>query len=145
MPLLRQTLSCWTLRSEQLLPQHTIVECMAVAVEESLLTSNLQFGCMLVEKAAHGFINYHLQQKCQIPKHPTSLACSLTVWLQSQQIHLLLGLRYLATALAAGDSSARERLERVVRVLVTDSCVSFQDCIKWARKLFEVPLQPQNI
>ena len=46
--------------------------------------------------------------------------------------------RYLSTAMAAGDSSARARLELVVRVLITDGCDSFRDCVKWARTLFEV-------
>ncbi len=40
--------------------------------------------------------------------------------------------------MAAGDSSARARLELVARVLITDGCGSFRDCVKWARNLFEV-------
>jgi len=42
-------------------------------------------------------------------------------------------------AASAGDSAARERLERVAEVLVGDRCHSFEDCISWARRLFEVP------
>ena len=46
--------------------------------------------------------------------------------------------RYLDDAVNAGDSAARERLERVAEVLVTERCRSFEDCIAWARRLFEV-------
>lgn len=45
--------------------------------------------------------------------------------------------KYLATAKAARDSSACERLRRVQQILVTDSCSSFGDCVRWARTLFE--------
>ena len=34
---------------------------------------------------------------------------------------------------SAGDAQARELLERVVECLVTERCVSFEDCISWAR------------
>ena len=46
--------------------------------------------------------------------------------------------RYLDDATRSGDSAARERLERVAEVLVSDRCRSFADCITWARRLFEV-------
>lgn len=34
---------------------------------------------------------------------------------------------------SAGDAQARELLERVVECLVTERCVTFEDCIRWAR------------
>lgn len=48
--------------------------------------------------------------------------------------------RYLDDATRSGDSAARERLERVAEVLVSDRCRCFADCITWARRLFEVRL-----
>jgi ubiquitin-activating enzyme E1 len=45
--------------------------------------------------------------------------------------------KYLEEAASAGDSAARERLERVAEVLVSDRCHSFEECIAWARRLFE--------
>ena len=48
--------------------------------------------------------------------------------------------RYLDDATKSGDSAARERLERVTEVLVSDRCRSLADCITWARRLFEVRL-----
>ena len=53
---------------------------------------------------------------------------------------LVLAHRYLAAAKTAGDSTARERLERVVEVLISERCRTFDDCISWARRLFEVLL-----
>jgi hypothetical protein len=39
----------------------------------------------------------------------------------------------------ASDSAAREQLEKVVEVLDTERCVTFDDCIAWARNNFQVP------
>lgn len=39
----------------------------------------------------------------------------------------------------ASDSAAREQLEKVVEVLETERCVTFDDCIAWARRNFQVP------
>jgi len=44
---------------------------------------------------------------------------------------------YKTAVRTAGDSQALELLEHVVECLVTDRCVSFEDCIKWARTRFE--------
>eukprot|EP00270_Netrium_digitus_P011470 TRINITY_DN3658_c0_g2_i1.p1 TRINITY_DN3658_c0_g2~~TRINITY_DN3658_c0_g2_i1.p1 ORF type:complete len:761 (-),score=244.34 TRINITY_DN3658_c0_g2_i1:199-2184(-) len=44
---------------------------------------------------------------------------------------------YIAAAKTAADAHAREALERVVDVLLTDRSHAFQDCIKWARLRFE--------
>ncbi|KAH7447147.1 hypothetical protein KP509_01G093700 [Ceratopteris richardii] len=44
---------------------------------------------------------------------------------------------YKASMRSAGDAQARELLERVVECLVTEKCVTFEDCILWARKRFE--------
>lgn len=38
----------------------------------------------------------------------------------------------------ASDAAAREQLEKVVEVLVTERCRTFEDCIAWARKRFQV-------
>ena len=46
--------------------------------------------------------------------------------------------RYIANVRANSDAAAREALENVVDLLVTNRCKSFDDCIVWARKLFEV-------
>lgn len=46
--------------------------------------------------------------------------------------------RYIAAVRANSDAAARESLENVVDLLVTSSCTSFEDCVAWARKLFEV-------
>ncbi len=37
----------------------------------------------------------------------------------------------------ASDAAAREQLEKVVEVLVTERCTSMEDCIEWARKKFQ--------
>lgn len=37
---------------------------------------------------------------------------------------------------SAGDGQARELLEQVVECLVTERCVTFEDCIRWARKRY---------
>lgn len=46
--------------------------------------------------------------------------------------------KYLAGIQQASDAAAREQLENIVDILVNDRCVTFQDCIAWARKKFEV-------
>ena len=46
--------------------------------------------------------------------------------------------RYTANVRANSDAAAREALENVVDLLVTNRCKSFEDCIVWGRKLFEV-------
>lgn len=38
----------------------------------------------------------------------------------------------------ASDAAAREQLEKVFEVLVTDACQSFEDCIRWACLKFQV-------
>lgn len=53
--------------------------------------------------------------------------------------------RYLDEAVSAGDSAARERLERVAEVLISERCRSFEDCIAWARRLFEVGPGPRGL
>ena len=40
----------------------------------------------------------------------------------------------------ASDASAREQLEKVVELLVDGRCTSFEECIAWARRLFQVLL-----
>jgi hypothetical protein len=40
----------------------------------------------------------------------------------------------------ASDAAAREQLEKVFEVLVTDACKTFQDCIQWACLKFQVQL-----
>lgn len=37
----------------------------------------------------------------------------------------------------ASDAAAREQLEKVVEVLVTERCKTIEDCIEWARKKFQ--------
>ena len=37
----------------------------------------------------------------------------------------------------ASDAAAREQLERVVEVLVTERCKTLEDCIEWARQKFQ--------
>lgn len=44
---------------------------------------------------------------------------------------------YKASMKLAGDAQARELLERVVECLVVERCITFEDCILWARKRFE--------
>lgn len=46
--------------------------------------------------------------------------------------------KYLAAIQQASDAAARGQLENVVEILVDDRCVTFQDCVAWARKKFEV-------
>jgi ThiF family/Ubiquitin-activating enzyme active site len=46
--------------------------------------------------------------------------------------------KYVAAVRQSADAAAREQLETVVDVLVTSSCASFEDCVAWARRRFEV-------
>ncbi|KAK9812201.1 hypothetical protein WJX73_003893 [Symbiochloris irregularis] len=46
--------------------------------------------------------------------------------------------KYLSAIRSASDAAAREQLEKVVEVLVTEKCRTFEDCIAWARKRFQV-------
>lgn len=43
-----------------------------------------------------------------------------------------------AAVKASSDAAAREQLEKVVEVLVTERCSSFEDCVAWARRKFQV-------
>ncbi|KAL6757412.1 ubiquitin-activating enzyme E1 [Haematococcus lacustris] len=45
--------------------------------------------------------------------------------------------KYAAAAKHAGDASAREQLEKVVAMLVSDRASSFDQCITWARTRFQ--------
>ncbi|KAE8729083.1 Ubiquitin-activating enzyme E1 1 [Hibiscus syriacus] len=44
---------------------------------------------------------------------------------------------YKAAQRNAGDAQARDNLERILECLETEKCVTFQDCITWARLRFE--------
>eukprot|EP01018_Ginkgo_biloba_P004737 Gb_01549 [translate_table: standard] len=44
---------------------------------------------------------------------------------------------YKSSLKSAGDGQARALLERVVECLVTERCVTFEDCVAWARRRFE--------
>ena len=46
--------------------------------------------------------------------------------------------KYLVTIRQASDAAAREQLEKVVEVVATERCTTFEDCIAWARNKFEV-------
>lgn len=46
--------------------------------------------------------------------------------------------KYLAAVRQASDAAAREQLENIVEVLITERCHTFEDCIAWARRIFEV-------
>ncbi|KAK9827310.1 hypothetical protein WJX81_003279 [Elliptochloris bilobata] len=46
--------------------------------------------------------------------------------------------KYIAAIRQASDAAAREQLERVVEVLVTERCSTMEDCIEWARKKFQM-------
>lgn len=45
--------------------------------------------------------------------------------------------KYVAAVKGSADAAAREQLEKVVEVLVTDRCKTFDDCIAWARHKFQ--------
>ena len=44
----------------------------------------------------------------------------------------------------SSDSAAREQLEKVVEVLDTERCTTFEDCIAWARHRFQVRHESWN-
>jgi len=44
---------------------------------------------------------------------------------------------YIAAIKSAGDTQARQLLESVVDCLVSQRCLTFQDCLSWARSKFE--------
>ena len=44
----------------------------------------------------------------------------------------------LAAAPQSSDSAAREQLEKVVEVLDSERCTTFEDCIAWGRRRFQV-------
>lgn len=46
--------------------------------------------------------------------------------------------KYIGAVRSSSDSAAHEQLEKVVEVLVTERCKTFEDCIKWARLKFQV-------
>lgn len=46
--------------------------------------------------------------------------------------------KYVATVRASSDAAARDQLEKVVAVLADERCNTFQDCISWARHIFQV-------
>jgi Ubiquitin-activating enzyme active site len=82
-------------------------------------------------KGLHATCLAHVQRLCR-DGHNVQVVMLLRV---EDCVH-----RYLDDAVNAGDSAARERLERVAEVLVTERCRSFEDCVAWARRLFEVNL-----
>ena len=46
--------------------------------------------------------------------------------------------KYLDLVRQASDAASREQLEKVVEVLDTERCATFDDCVAWARSKFEV-------
>lgn len=46
--------------------------------------------------------------------------------------------KYIASVRSASDAAAREQLERVTEVLVSEHCTTFEECIAWARRKFQV-------
>ncbi|PRW20689.1 Ubiquitin-activating enzyme E1 2 isoform A [Chlorella sorokiniana] len=45
--------------------------------------------------------------------------------------------KYISSAKQSSDAAAREQLEKVVEVLVTERCGSFEECVAWARRKFQ--------
>ncbi|KAL4450533.1 hypothetical protein ABPG77_000889, partial [Micractinium sp. CCAP 211/92] len=45
--------------------------------------------------------------------------------------------KYISSAKSSSDAAARGQLEKVVEVLVTERCGSFEECIAWARRKFQ--------
>lgn len=45
--------------------------------------------------------------------------------------------KYVDSIRGSSDAAAREQLERVIEVLITDKCASFEDAIEWARRKFQ--------
>ncbi len=75
-------------------------------------------------------------------------ACNSSAWAKVQRYDNCLfqtpsippsaGPRFLSSATHAGDASARDSLEKVQEALVTERCLTFEDCIAWARRKFQV-------
>ena len=69
--------------------------------------------------------------------HPQ--VCTISRHMQAQRARCLLeGFMTGIQCAQASDSAAREQLEKVVEVLDTERCTSFQDCVAWARHRFQV-------
>ena len=47
--------------------------------------------------------------------------------------------KYISAVRSSSDSAAHEQLEKVVEVLVSERCQTFEECIRWARLKFQVP------
>ena len=47
--------------------------------------------------------------------------------------------KYVATVRASSDAAARDQLENVVTVLADERCSTFEECVAWARHVFQVP------
>ena len=67
-----------------------------------------------------------------LPAEPIGLPCP------SSQLHPGHSTLIHWLAVQASDASAREQLEKVVELLVDGRCHSFEECIAWARRLFQV-------
>lgn len=46
--------------------------------------------------------------------------------------------KYVAILQQASDAAASQQLQMVYEVLSSESCITFTDCIAWARRKFEV-------
>lgn len=46
--------------------------------------------------------------------------------------------KYVATVRASSDSAARDQLEKVVAALADERCSNFEECVAWARQIFQV-------
>ena len=46
--------------------------------------------------------------------------------------------KYVDTVKASSDAAARDQLEKVVAVLADERCTTFEECIAWARTIFQV-------
>ena len=70
------------------------------------------------------------------------LSCRCMLGVRELCMHALCAFRSevcVGLNMQASDSAAREQLEKVVEVLATERCVTFEDCIAWARRNFQVP------
>lgn len=45
--------------------------------------------------------------------------------------------KYAAEVRASGDAQAREQLSKVVEVLSSERCSTFEECVAWARTKFQ--------
>ncbi len=81
---------------------------------------------MAVQSATHVFRTVH--------------ALFEPIWQAFRQPHCrpYTALNGLAIALQSSDSAAREQLEKVVEVLDSERCTTFDECIAWARRRFQV-------